>query len=115
MLKMSTMSRMTETSDLSDQREPKFWLNPNVDIIYHNMHAGSDFMTSRMGSEGSVEEILLQVAKQVENGCYKIVSISASKHSFVIVFSTELSRAELRERGFPFPIPEESGEMVGQK
>ena len=89
---------------------------PNVDVIYHNMHTGSEFRTFRAGSDGPVEEVLLRCAKHVQDGCYKIVSISASRHSFVVVMTTELSREELRGKGFPFPIPsieKEGGEGEG--
>jgi hypothetical protein len=82
--------------------ERKYIYIPSVDIIYHNMCAGSDFTTVRMGSDGPVEDVLLEVARQVKDGCYKIVSIAASKHSFVVVCSTELSEAELWKKGFPF-------------
>ena len=101
---MSVLSTTTETPELSNQREP------NVDIIYHNMNTSSDFKTFRAGSDGPVEQELLQVAKHINNNCYKIISINASKHSLVAVFSTELSKAQLREKGFPFPRFENSGE-----
>ncbi|KAI9715765.1 MAG: hypothetical protein M1812_005764 [Candelaria pacifica] len=78
----------------------------NVDIIYHNMHAGSDFRTFRAVSKDPVEAVLLQVARHVKDECYKIISISASKDSFVVVMTTDLSREKLAARGFPFPIPE---------
>jgi hypothetical protein len=79
-----------------------------MDIIYHSMHPEPDFLTVRSGVEDSVEDVLLAVATHVKNGCYKIVSISASKHSFVVVYSTELSKAELWKKGFPF------ASMMGQ-
>ncbi len=77
-----------------------------IDIIYHNMHAGSDFQTFRAAGKGPVEEVLLQVAQHVKNECYKIISINASKHSFVVVMTTELSREVLEARGFPFHVPD---------
>jgi hypothetical protein len=44
----------------------------------------------------------MEMAEHIKTGCFgTIVSISASKHSFVMVFSTELSCRELQERGFP--------------
>lgn len=73
---------------------------PNVDIIYHNMHAASDFRTLRAAGDGTVEEELIKAANYVKNGCFKIVSISASKNSFVVVCSTPLSSKELNEKGF---------------
>jgi hypothetical protein len=93
----------SETPTPRKEDERKFVNDdPYMDIIYHNMHAGSDFITVRSGSEDPVEDVLLEVAKHVKEGCYKIVSISASKHSFVVVCSTELSKAELWMKGFPF-------------
>ena len=103
--KMSTSANTkppVETPIVRKEGESKIYV-PNVDVIYHNMHAGSDFKTIRGGSEGPVEDILLEVARHVKEGCYKIVSISSSKHSFVVVCSTELSKAELWRKGFPFP------------
>ena len=93
----------SETLISQKEGERKFVNNdPYMDVIYHNMHAGSDFTTIRGGGENSVEDVLLEVATHVKDGCYKIVSISASKHSFVVVCSTELSKAELWTKGFPF-------------
>lgn len=77
------------------------------------MYAGSDFMTLRTGSDRTIEEVLLQVAKHVEDGCYKIISISASAASFVVVLSTRLSRKELAAKGFPWPAWKE-GEKKGE-
>jgi hypothetical protein len=79
---------------------PKYPSTPNVDIIYHNMHAVSDFRTLRAAGDGTVEEELIKAANYVKNGCFKIVSISASKNSFVVVCSTPLSSEELKEKGF---------------
>ncbi|RFU75639.1 hypothetical protein TARUN_6597, partial [Trichoderma arundinaceum] len=45
---------------------------PNVDIIYHNMHAASDFRTLRAAGDGTVEEELIKAASYVQNGCFKI-------------------------------------------
>ncbi|KAF8856555.1 hypothetical protein BDZ45DRAFT_464321 [Acephala macrosclerotiorum] len=39
----------------------------------------------------------------MENGCYNIVSISASKHSFVVVMSTKLGRDASHRREFSWP------------
>lgn len=63
------------------------------------MHAASDFRTIRSGSEGTVEEELVKLAKHIDCGCFKVVSVSSSKHSCVVICSTELGRAELSENG----------------
>lgn len=46
-----------------------------------------------------MEEEVVKVASYVKNGCFKIVSLSASKNSFVLVCSTPLSSKELNEKG----------------
>jgi len=56
---------------------------------------------SIVGERWLISEVV--VVRHVENGCFKIVSISASKHSFVVVMSTELGTDELHARGFPWP------------
>ncbi|CZR66556.1 uncharacterized protein PAC_16457 [Phialocephala subalpina] len=96
-----------------DPNHPKYQIVNNLDITYHNMNASSDFRTLRIGSNGSVEDVLLQVARHVENGCFKIVSISASKHWFVVVMSTELGTDELHARGCPWPSWAKKGEGAG--
>ena len=41
----------------------------------------------------------MKLAKHIEDGCFeKVVSVSASKHSFVAVISTPLSFKELEGR-----------------
>lgn len=93
---------------------PKYQSIPNVDIIYHNMHAASDFRTLRQAGNGTVEEELIKAANYVKNGCFKIVSISASKNSFVVVCSTPLSSKELNEKGFKIAVSsEDSSKATG--
>lgn len=93
-------SSSTWESTAAHPNPPEYHSAPNIDIIYHNMHAASDFRTSRGASDSTVEEELIRAADYVKNGCFKIVSISASKHSFVVVCSTPLSSKELKEKGF---------------
>lgn len=93
---------------------PKYQSIPNIDIIYHNMHAASDFRTLRQAGNGTVEEELIKAANYVKNGCFKIVSISASKNSFVVVCSTPLSSKELNEKGFKIAVSsEDSSKATG--
>jgi len=96
------MSSSTSTWELTAQHPnpPIHTLTPNIDIIYHNMHAASDFRTIRAAGEGTVEEELVKAASYIMSGCFKVVSISASKNSFVLVCSTALSSKELNEKGF---------------
>lgn len=77
--------------------------NPQLDVIYINLNAASDFIMSHGNSSGTLEEELATIHQHVQDGCYKIVSINGSEHSCVLVMSTELSKAQLREKGFPFP------------
>jgi len=72
-----------------------------IDCIWHNMYVHSDFITFRKQSSLSVDRVLLEVAKHVEDGLYSIISISASKHSFVVVCGTKKTMAELGD-SFPF-------------
>lgn len=64
------------------------------------MHAASDFRTIRAAGEGTIEEELIKAASYIMSGCFKVVSIGASKKSFVLVCSTALSSKELKEKGF---------------
>ena len=80
---------------------PKFIETPEVDIIYYNIWADSDFRGLRTGSNGPIEDVLIGLARNIEKGCFKrVLSVSASKHSLVVVVSTKLSHDELKEKGF---------------
>ena len=80
---------------------PKFVETPEVDIIYFNTWADSNFQTLRTGSKGPVEDALVVLTRNIEKGCFKrVVSVSASKHSLVVVVSTKLSHDELMKKGF---------------
>ncbi|UKZ83594.1 hypothetical protein TrVFT333_011403 [Trichoderma virens FT-333] len=108
-------SSSTRQSVAQQPNPPTHYPIPNVDIIYHNMHAGSDFRTFRAASDGTVEEELIRAANYVKSGCFKIVSISASKNSFVVVCSTPLSSKELNEKGFMCPMnSEDDSEAKGE-
>ncbi|TQV90830.1 hypothetical protein V2A60_002510 [Cordyceps javanica] len=75
----------------------------NVDVIYTNMSAASDFRILRTGTNGHVEKALLQVAKHLERGLYKIVSLNASKHAMHVIISTDKPCNELTyKQGFPW-------------
>jgi pectin methylesterase-like acyl-CoA thioesterase len=108
-------SSLTPEAIAQEPRTAKYWPVPNVDVIYHNMHAASDFRTIRAALNGTVEEELIRAANHVKNGCFKIVSISASKNSFVVVCSTPLSSEELMEKGFMASLKvENSNELKGE-
>ena len=80
---------------------PQFIETPEVDIIYFNIRADSDFRSLRAGSNGPIEDVLVGLARNIEKGCFeRVLSVSASKHSLVVVVSTKLSHDELKEKGF---------------
>jgi hypothetical protein len=66
-----------------------------VDIILHNMHTPSTFITWRKFSSRSVEEILIDFTKLVEKGVFDVISLSVSKVSFVAVVGCEKSWDEV--------------------
>jgi hypothetical protein len=93
---------------------PEFIETPEVDIIYSNIWAGSDFRGLHTGSIGPIEDVLVGLARNIEKGCFKsVLSVSVSKHSLVVVVSTKLSHEELEEKGFVTGVQwkEERGDM----
>jgi hypothetical protein len=60
-----------------------------VDIILHNMHPSSTFITWRKFSSRTVEETLVNFTRLVEKGVFDIISLSVSKLSFVAVVGCE--------------------------
>jgi hypothetical protein len=73
-----------------------------LDVIYHNMRVTSNFRTLRQQRFRTVEHQLQILARQIEAGCFDvIISVSASKGSFVVVMETSLSDDELFSKGFP--------------
>ncbi|KAL6886016.1 hypothetical protein GGI43DRAFT_277593 [Trichoderma evansii] len=75
----------------------------NVDVIFTNINYGSDFRFIRSGTDKSVQDAILQVAKHISRGLYKVVSLNASEHMLAVIISTELSRDELMSKnGFPW-------------
>jgi hypothetical protein len=75
----------------------------NVDVIFTNINYGSDFRGIRSGTDKSIEDAILQIAKHISRGLYKVVSLNASEHMLAVIISTELSRDELMfKNGFPW-------------
>ena len=74
----------------------------NLDLVFINLNAESDFRISRTNGSSSVEKAIARIHGWIQAGCFKIVSLNASEHSCVLVMSTNLSRAELREKNFPY-------------
>ena len=79
---------------------PSHDFSNEIDVIWHNMDMRSDFRTNRTGNYGDIKETLVKLGRKIEAGCFdKLISVTASKNSLVVVMETMLSRAELAERG----------------
>ena len=90
---MSESEPLTEAGDSSGNE---------LDVIYHNMTTTSNFRTMRQLRFRTLEDQLQILARQIQAGCFDtIISISASKGSFVVVLQTSLSADELFSKGFP--------------
>lgn len=67
-----------------------------VDCIWHNMYAESTFTTFRWISPyDDIDAMLIKVARNVEQGLYSIISMSASKHSLTVVCACEKNWKDL--------------------
>jgi hypothetical protein len=49
------------------------------------MNADAGFTTFRKWSWEGLDAMMIQVARHVQMGLYQLISVSASKHSFVVV------------------------------
>ncbi|KUL82753.1 hypothetical protein ZTR_10903 [Talaromyces verruculosus] len=57
----------------------------DIDIIWHNLHADSDFTVFRKKSDGPMERILVDFARVVDAGVFEeVVSVNASKYLFSV-------------------------------
>jgi hypothetical protein len=57
----------------------------DIDIIWHNLHADSDFTVFRKKSDGPMERILVDFARVVDAGVFEeVVSINTSKYLFSV-------------------------------
>jgi hypothetical protein len=70
---------------VADEKQP----HEQVDIILHNMHPSSTFITWRKFSSRTLEETLVDFTRLVEKGVFNIISLSVSKLSFVAVVGCE--------------------------
>lgn len=67
-----------------------------LDIIYHNMTSTSNSKTVRALRYTTVKQQLQILAQQIAGGCFDlVVSVAASKQSFVVVMQTARSNDEL--------------------
>jgi hypothetical protein len=76
---------------------------PEVDIIWHNMYCESDFKTWRRSSAaGPIERILANFGRVLETGVIdQVISVSASKHSFVAVVAITKNMDEILDKLSP--------------
>lgn len=57
----------------------------DIDIIWHNLHADSDFTIFRKKSDGPMERILVDFARVVDAGVFEeVVSVAASKYLLIV-------------------------------
>ncbi|KAL5085015.1 hypothetical protein Trisim1_011019 [Trichoderma cf. simile WF8] len=67
-----------------------------VDCIWHNMYCESTFTTFRwIPAHETIDSMLIKVARNVEQGLYSIISMSASKHSLTVVCACEKNWEDL--------------------
>jgi hypothetical protein len=64
-----------------------------IDVIYHNIRVTSTFRTLRQTRYRTVEEQLQILTHQIQAGCFDtVISVSASKGTFVVVGNLTLKR-----------------------
>jgi hypothetical protein len=78
-----------------------------LDCIWHNMYTGTNVTTVRKLSTASVDQMLIRVARHVEDGLYTIISLNMSKHSFVAVCAFNKNWEDMPDGWFADPDPEE--------
>ena len=61
-----------------------------MDFIIHNMYIEKGFVTMRKWFNDDADAMLARVASHVAQGFYSIISLQLSKHSCVIVCTSEL-------------------------
>ena len=72
---------------------------PDLDIIWHNMDAQSDFKLRRQQDVGPIEKILVQFGKVVASGIFdQVISVNASKYCFHVVFASDASSEEIKKQ-----------------
>lgn len=82
----------------------QFIFKPKLEVICININLNSGVRTISTGTNGSVHDALVAVAKHVEKRLHKIVSLQMSEYSCVVVMSTELSDGELGKGEDQFPL-----------
>jgi hypothetical protein len=85
------------TGEIEDVKTNYWFGPPNVDVIWHNMNANLSFSTIRAPYNAPIEEVFLQIAEHVREGAYKIISLSATRYSFHIICTSDLTNEEIRK------------------
>jgi hypothetical protein len=68
----------------------------DVTIIWHNLYRGPDsnFVCFRRESQGPIERIMVDFAKALETGLFKVVSVNASSNLFCVTVICEKNKDE---------------------
>jgi len=82
------------TGEREDAGDDLYQGPPSVDIIWHNMYAGSDFITFRQCFLSNVNEVFVEIARHVQDKFYKIISVNASAYSVAVIVATEKTQAD---------------------
>ncbi|KAH0377299.1 hypothetical protein KCU92_g9304, partial [Aureobasidium melanogenum] len=69
----------------------------DIDIIWHNMLATSDFTTWRKTSRRSIPELLVDFTALVQQGYLEVINLSVGKSSFVAIVGCEKNWADLQD------------------
>jgi hypothetical protein len=69
---------------------------PSIDFIWHNMNTASNARTVRGPKHMTIDRLFVAVAKHIEQGLYKLISVNATEYAMVIVCSSEMSYEDFR-------------------
>jgi hypothetical protein len=71
----------------------------DVDIIWQNLYAESDFSVYRKQSTGPVERILVDLAKVIEAGVMEqVISVCATKHTVSITVACTKQWEDVKDK-----------------
>ncbi|KAG9513788.1 hypothetical protein KCV07_g8527, partial [Aureobasidium melanogenum] len=69
----------------------------DIDIVWHNMLATSDFTTWRKTSRRSIPKLLVDFTALVQQGYLEVINLSVGKSSFVAIVGCEKNWADLQD------------------
>ncbi|KAL0933447.1 uncharacterized protein CTRU02_212410 [Colletotrichum truncatum] len=107
----NTSTSVLYSVDLSSNPDPDRWPGSvsgfidisKVDVLFVNINGATDFNMLRTGTNESLDQVLKQVTRHVNRGLYRIVNLSMTEFSCVVVLFTEKSRSDLVwKNGFPW-------------